>query len=338
MTASTESTASAGAPLDERRPRGRFSDVASRSGLLGIWVLLIVLFWVLRPETFMTGSTFKAIFSSQQALVFLAAALLCTIIVGEFVDLSVPSVLSLSATILPLLAATHGWNEWVASLVAILACALVGCINGGLVVYLGVNTIVVTLGMSTFLLGIELLLSGSNYITGLSLSFQKIDVLNVLGLPISFYYGIAGMLVFAYVLGFTPLGKHLRFVGSNREVSRLAGVRVNRIRFGAFVAAAVIAGIGGVIASAGIGGWNPSVSDSYLLPMFAATFLGTATVQPGRFNPIGTLAAIYFLATGIQGLQLLGAGEWVTDVFYGGALVIAVAVSTIVHRMLSGRA
>jgi ribose transport system permease protein len=99
----------------------------------------------------------------------------------------------------------------------------------------------------------------------------------------------------------------------------------------------LVAGVGGVIASAGLGGFNPSVSDAYLLPMFAATFLGTAVIQPGRFNPIGTLVAIYFLATGIAGLQLLGAGEWVSDVFYGGALVIAVALSTIVHRVLSGR-
>jgi ribose transport system permease protein len=328
-----------GRPLDEHKLSA--GDIArnatSRFALVGVWVVLIILFGILKPDTFLTSSTFTSIFSSQQALVFLCAALLCTIIVGEFVDLSVPSVLSLSATILPVLAAQHGWNVWVASLVAILACVLVGAINGALVVYMGVNTIVVTLGMSTFLLGIELLLSNNNYVTGLPSSFAKIDLLNILGLPVSFYYGILMMLVFAYVLAFTPLGRNMRFVGSNREVSRLAGIRVTRIRFGAFIAAALIAGVGGVVASAGLGGFNPSVSATYLLPTFAAVFLGTAVVQPGRFNPIGTMIAIYFLATGILGLELLGAGEWVADVFYGGVLVVAVAISTFVHRMLSGR-
>ena len=62
--------------------------------------------------------------------------------------------------------------------------------------------------------------------------------------------------------------------------------------------------------------------------MFAATFLGTAILQPGRFNPLGTLIAVYFLATGILGLHLLGATGWVTNVFYGGVLVIAVTLST----------
>jgi ribose transport system permease protein len=310
-------------------------DVASRFVLVGVWIALIILFGILRPDTFLTSSTFTGIFSSQQVLVFLCCSLLCTIVVGEFVDLSAPSVLSLSATILPVLAAQHGWNVWLASVVAILACLVVGVINGALVVYMGVNTIVVTLGMSTFLLGIELLLSNDNYVSGLPLSFEKLDLLNVLGLPVSFYYGILMMVVFAYILIFTPLGRHMRFVGSNREVSRLAGIRVTRIRFGAFVAAALIAGLGGVIASAGLGGFNPSVSATYLLPMFAATFLGTAVVQPGRFNPVGALIAIYFLATGILGLELLGAGEWVSDVFYGGALVIAVAATTFVRRVLS---
>lgn len=317
------------------RAAGLAVQFASRFALLGVWVVLIILFSLLEPSTFFTSSTFTSIFSSQQALVFLTAALLCTLLVGEFVDLSVPSVLALSATIVPVLTVLHGWNVWVACGVALVATVLVGAFNGLLVVYLGVNTIVVTLGMGTLLLGIELWMTSLNTVSGLSLGFSKITLTNVAGLPISFYYGVILVLILAYVLAFTPLGRHLRFVGANREVSRMAGVRVNRIRFGAFVLAGLIAGVGGILATAGLGGFNPSVSQSYLLPTFAATFLGTAAVQPGRFNPIGTFIAIYFLATGILGLELLGAAGWVADVFYGGALVVAVAISTAVHRALT---
>ena len=69
-----------------------------------------------------------------------------------------------------------------------------------------------------------------------------------------------------------------------------------------------------------------------LLPIFAATFLGTAILQPGRFNPLGTLLAVYFLATGVLGLQLLGASSWVSSVFYGGVLVLAVTLSTVLRN------
>lgn len=66
--------------------------------------------------------------------------------------------------------------------------------------------------------------------------------------------------------------------------------------------------------------------------VFAAVFLGTAIIQPGRLNPIGTWIGVYFLYTGILGLEDLGLQQWVSDVFYGGALVVAVTISTLLRR------
>jgi ribose transport system permease protein len=314
------------------RPAQPRFEGGARFAVVGAWVLLIVLYGVLEPGKFLTASTFQTIFSSQQVLVFLTAALLCTICVGEFVDLSVAANLGLAAIAVPVLVVNHHWNLWAASLVAIAISVLAGTVNGWLIVSLGVNTIVVTLGMSTLLLGIALWISDLTTVSGLPAGFARIALTTVGGLPLSFYYGIAAMLIFAYVLGFTPLGRYMRFVGVNREVSRLAGVRVRRIRFGSFVFAGLICGIGGVLAAASTGGFDPTVSQSYLLPVFAATFLGTAVIQPGRFNPIGTLIAIYFLATGILGLQLFGIAGWVSDVFYGGVLIIAVTISTLLRK------
>jgi ribose transport system permease protein len=199
-------------------------------------------------------------------------------------------------------------------------------------VVVGVNTIVVTLGMSTFLLGISLWISNLNTVSGLPSSFSQIALFSIGGLPISFYYGVVLILGFAYVLAFTPLGRHMRFVGANREVSRLSGIRVQRIRIGAFVFAGLFSGIGAVIAVAALGGFNPTTSATYLLPVFASVFLGTAIIEPGRFNPIGTFIGIYFLETGILGLQLLGLDAWVSPVFYGGVLIIAVTISTVLQR------
>lgn len=305
---------------------------AARFAVIGVWVLLAILFGVLRSDTFLTSGSFKTIFGSQQALVFMTAALLCTILVGEFVDMSVASNFGLSATMVTVLTVNHGWSVWLAALVAIVASTVVGAVNGLLIVRVGVNTIVVTLGMGTLLLGVALWLSDLMPVSGLPASFQKISVHQLLGLPISFFYGLVLMLGFAYLLHYTPLGRNMRFVGENREVSRLAGVRVTRVRLGAFTIAGLIAGLGGVLSAAQTGGFDPNSSQAYLLPIFAATFLGTAILQPGRFNPLGTLIAVYFLATGVLGLQLLGATSWVSDVFYGGVLVIAVTISTVLRE------
>lgn len=317
------------ARLSGPSPVGTF---VSRFAVIGVWLALIALYGVLEPDRFLTTGTFQTIFSSQQVLVFLCAALLCTICVGEFVDLSVASVLGLSATLLSVLVVDHDWNVWAASLTAVAATAVIGAVNGFLIVRLGVNTIVVTLGMGTLLLGVALWLTNLTTISGLPREFGEISLYRVAGLPVSFYWGLLLMLGFAYVLMATPLGRNMRFVAANREVSRLAGIRVDRIRFGAFVAAGVVGGIGGVLAAAAVGGFDPGSSQTYLLPTFAATFLGTAILLPGRFNPLGTWLAVYFLATGILGLNLLGYTGWVTSVFYGGVLVVAVTVSTLLHR------
>lgn len=317
-----------------RPRRAALGWIGTRFSVLVVWLLMVVLFSVLEPRTFFTLGALRAILGgpNQTALVFLCAALLCTILVGEFVDMSVASNFGLAAILISVLNIDLHLNAYVAALVAIAASAAVGVVNGWLVVRLGVNTIVVTLGMGTFLLGLSLWASNLQPVSGLAKYIEWLSNAPLLGLPLAFYLGVVLMLGFAYVLRFTPLGRNMRFVGENREVSRLAGVPVLRIRFGAFVGAGIIAGVGGVIAAVGTGGFDPNVSNAYLLPMFAATFLGTAILEPGRFNPLGTLLAVFFLATGVLGLQLLGATSWVTDVFYGGVLVIAVTITTILHR------
>lgn len=322
------------APLPAARRPGA-GQLGSRFAVLGVWVLLAVLYGVLAPSTFLTAGTAQTIFGSQQALVFLTASLLCTIIVGEFVDLSVASNFGFAAVIVAVLNVDLHWNVWLAAIAAVLAATAVGAVNAVLIIRLGVNTIVVTLGMGTFLLGLGLWMTNLTPISGLPGDFAQISLLPLLGLPLGFWEGLVLMLGFAYVMWFTPLGRNMRFIGANREVSRLAGIRVNRIRYGSFLAAGVIAGIGGVLSSAATGGFDATVSQSYLLPVFAATFLGTAILEPGRFNPLGTLLAVYFLATGILGLQLLGAAAWVSSVFYGGVLVIAVTLSTVLHRRVT---
>ncbi len=306
--------------------------LSERYAIVALWGVMIAVYSVLEPSTFDTSGTFQTIFGSQAALVFLSMAFLTTVIVGEFVDLSVASVLGLCATIVPVLAVLDHVNVALASVIAVAVGVCAGAVNGFLVVYVGVNTIVVTLGMSTLLSGIALAIAHLSAVSGLSASFGQLALANVGGLPISFFYGLALALAFAYLLAFTPLGRHMQFVGANREVSRLAGVRVDLIRFGAFVAAGGLCGIGGVVVSAGLGGFDPSTSITYLLPTVSAVFLGTAVVRPGRFNPVGTLIALYFLATGILGLEELGFAGWISDVFYGAALVVAVTLTTLLRK------
>jgi ribose transport system permease protein len=194
-----------------------------------------------------------------------------------------------------------------------------------------VPSLIVTLGSASFFLGLAELISSSTIVSISSRTFSNIALHNFLGLPLSFYYGLILCAGFTYVLTWMPIGRHVVFVGANREVARLAGINVDRVRAGSYIAASLIAGLAGILLVMTVGGFDPTASATYLLPALAAVFLGTAIVTPGQFNPMGTFLGIYFLETGILGLQLLGYTGWVQDAFYGAGLVLAVTVATLVR-------
>ncbi len=115
-------------------------------------------------------------------------------------------------------------------------------------------------------------------------------------------------------------------IGQSREVARLTGVRVNRQRSWAFIIGAAIAGIAGIAYAATNGTVDPTAGSALILPAYAAVFLGATAIKPGRINALGALVAVYFLATGTAGLELLGAQSYIQQIFYGAALVVAITI------------
>jgi ribose transport system permease protein len=303
-----------------------------RFGLVIAWVVVIVVFGALRPDTFLTSANFSTIFGSQAVLLVLALGLLVPLTTGDY-DLSIAGVLSLSAMVLAVLNVNQGWPIGAAILVALAAGATVGAINGLFVIVFGVDSFIVTLGTGTVMQGIVLWISNSNTISGVSqVLVDAVFGRAVLGIPLAFYYGLALCVLLWYVFEYTALGRRLLFVGRGRAVSRLSGLNVSRLRWGALIVGALISAAAGVIYAGTTGGADPTSGGSFLLPAFAAAFLGATTIIPGRFNPWGTLVAVYFLVTGITGLTILGAQSYVQQLFYGGALVFAVALSQITRR------
>jgi ribose transport system permease protein len=319
-------------PAARVRSRSLAADLLERYALLLVWVAVIVVFGILRPDTFLTTSNFSTIFGSQAILVVLTLALLPPLTAGDY-DLSVAATLTLSSMTLAILNVNHGWSIGAAIAAALAVGLLIGIINGALVVLLGIDSLIVTLGTSTFLAGVVLWVSNSLTISGVSQSLIDVVVINrFLGVPLAFYYGIAVGLVMFYVFEYMPIGRRLLFVGRGRSVARLSGIRVVRLRWGAFMASGLISAFAGVLYVGTLGSADPTSGLSFLLPAFAAAFLGATTIMPGRFNPLGSIAAVYFLVTGITGLQLLGVQTFVQQLFYGGALVLAVALSQLARR------
>lgn len=310
--------------------REGFFAFVGRYGVVLAWAALIAFFGILLGPSFLAVSTFQTIFGTQAVLLILSLGLLVALVVGEF-DLSIVGSMSVSVMIVGVLDVQHGWPVWLAALAALAAGAVIGSLNALLVVRFGIDSIVVTLGAGTLWSGVGYGLYETT-IPGVDTRLSTAVNRQVLGLPLGFYYAVALTVAVWYVVALTPLGRYLHFVGANRTVSRLSGIRVDLIRGGSLVVSATLAAFAGIVLVGQLGASTPSAPSTYLLPAFAAVFLGTTTIRVGQFNPWGTFVAVYFLITGITGLQLYGYSGWVVNVFYGGSLVVAVAISRLFAR------
>jgi len=310
------------------KARGRSRlDLVQRIALPVAWLLLIAGFGIANPSVFLTAATFQTMLGSQAVLLVLTLALIVPLTAGDY-DLSVAGVLTLSAMMVAILNVQHGWPIWAAIVAALVMGLVVGLANGLVMVFFGIESLIVTLGMGTLLTGITLWASDSATISGISQGLvDYVIVKRFAGISLAFYYAIALCAILWWVLEYTSIGRRLLFVGRGRSVSKLSGVRVGRVRIGALMGSAALAALAGVLYAGTSGGADPSSGSSLLLPAFAAAFLGATSIMPGRFNPWGTAIAVYFLVTGITGLQLMGVQSYVQQLFYGGALLVAVALS-----------
>ncbi|MBD0328808.1 MAG: ABC transporter permease [Thermoleophilia bacterium] len=291
----------------------------------------IALFSVLRPDTFFTADNFRTILVTQSVLIVLALGVTVALAAGEF-DLSIAALLGFSASLVAFLTSTHGWSPALALLVSLGVALAVGVTNGVFVVVFGVNSFITTLGTGTFVTGLATAIVGATTIGGVPAAVTRPMREELLSLDLPVFYALALALVLWFLFEHTPTGRFLFFTGEGREAARLAGVRVDRMRFGALVTSAVFAWFAGLILVGQTGAANTTYGVPFLLPAFAAGFLGATTIRAGRYNVWGTVMAVLLLAVGTTGLQLLGAAGWVSDVFNGAALVLAVTLARIAAR------
>lgn len=318
-------TTAAGAP---RRQLPRIPGLEKASAVY-LLVLILVLFGLWIPETFLSSATFKIVLADQVVTGFVALAVLIPLAAGAF-DLSIGANLALSLVIISWLEGNTGLPVQISALIAVAACSAVGLVSGLVVVKLRVNSFIATLGMGQAISAATLYVSGNRQIVGVfSDQFQTFGRSDVLGIPVIVYYLVAIAVVIWYVLEHTPLGRHLFATGANPEAARLSGVRTDRMVCGSLVASGFVAGLAGVVFAAKVGSFSNAFGPPLLFPAFAAVFFG-ATQFKRRANVWGTVLAVYTLAFGVKGLQLaFNSGVyWITPLFNGLALLVAVSLAS----------
>ena len=293
-----------------------------------VLVALCVFFSVVEPDSFATFRNVRIILASQAITAVITLGLVVPVAAGAF-DLSIAGTMTMSIVLVSWLQSYHHVNPLLAVICALLAGVIVGAVNGFVVVRLQVDSFIGTLGMSSVLGALAYwLVSGQPIVSGISASLTNAGRAQWLGMPAPVFYVVALAIVLWYVLELAPVGRVIRAVGGNPTAARLTGVNVDRYMFLSFVTSGTLAALAGVLYVSILGTADPNSGLPYLLPAFAAVFLGSTQLRPGRVNVWGTLLAIYLIAVLVKGIELRSPDNpWISDLCQGVLLIVAVAIA-----------
>ncbi|GAA4685170.1 ABC transporter permease [Pseudonocardia yuanmonensis] len=316
-------------PAAEHRPgRRSLGSLLAGNALIIALLVIIAVFSVLRPTTFPTLGNFGSILQANAAIAFVALGLLIPLILGRF-DLSVAATAAFSGMMVARLMSDGLVTVWPLALLLVLAaCAVIGLINGLLVAYVRLHSLVVTLGVQSVLYGGVLFYSkGMVIYDGLTPGFLALGQSRPLQIPLPFLFVVVVAVILWFVLYYRPLGRRLYAIGGSEDAARLTGIKVNPMIVGAFVASSLLAGTGGFLQVAQVGSASPGNGGEFLLPAIAACFLGETSIRRGFYNVWGTVVAVYLVAVGTTGLFMIGVAAWVQPVFNGLVLVGAITAA-----------
>jgi ribose transport system permease protein len=288
--------------------------------------VLVVVAWIWAPETLRTPGL-RAIAPLGTFLAITALGQMLVIMTGG-IDLSVPGTLTLAAVITVGVGQASDERIWTAIAVAVVVSALVGLVNGILIGGLGLNALIITLAVGQVVTGIAFRYSKSVAVqTPVPEGLSAWSSARWFGVTRMFWVGVALTLALIVIFRFTAPGRRFQVVGANPIASWIAGLRVNLNQVSAYVVAAVLYGVAGVLLAAFLRTPNTTIGAPYLLGPIAAVVIGGASLTGGLASPLSTWAAAFFLAGLNQMMRVMGLPTALQFVVFGLVIVGGMLVS-----------
>ncbi len=300
---------------------------------LGLIVLCVV-FSFLNPM-FLSGRNIANL-SRQIVPILLVGISQSYVLITGNIDLSIGSVLGMSCMTSATLM-TRGVNPWLAALLTIFACLLVGLLNGVLVAKCKLPPFIATLGTMTIARGIAQIVN-NNYNTDsigsgpAAMLFQDVFYYGrVMGLYTPVIIAFVLWAFFFFILSWTRTGRHIYAVGSNIEASRLSGVNVSRTVIVAYLVSAFCASVVGLITTATSGMGSMDAGNMYEMYAVAASVIGGVSTLGGQGLLLGTVIGAAIWGVLQNGLQFAGAPVAIRNIVIGAIVVISVLMDVVIR-------
>jgi len=299
-----------------------------------VFIIMMLLFIIVNPKIFLNREIYESIFRSLPIRIVLVLPLVF-VIVSKEIDLSFVSNMTFSLWIFAA-TAKAGWNPFLCMLLAILAGALIGLINGILVVRIGLQSMMATIGMKFLLVG--LIAGGSNIIPIpltflVNTPFYNIFVGKIGNFPVQMIWAVIALVIAMLLFNYHKFGSHISCVGDNLESSREMGINVATTKTLAFVYVGMACGFAGVLSGLTYLSFypKPGSPDELMLAVLASVFIGGTPIKGGVGTILGAFigaCTVKFIETGI--IQVGLAGFWTQ--FFEGLIILLALTSHKFHK------
>lgn len=298
---------------------------AQRYGVLVALVVVGAILSIKSPH-FLTVDNVLNMLDQSAVTGLLAVGMTVLMITGSF-DLSIGSLMSLCGALTLGLSPSLGLP--LASAIALLVGALAGAVNGVIVVKVGINSLIVTLGSMSLLQGIVLIYSDGQTINGDSNTMGLQEFANSrTGLPNSAWVMIVIAVVMTFVLTSTTGGRYFQASGGNPEAAELAGVRVDRYKVVAFTLMGLLTAAGSLLYVGRLGSIDPTAGSGYELDVIAAVIIGGTSLLGGSGSIWRSLVGVFLLTVLGNGFNLLDIDPYYQYVVKGLVVILSVAIYT----------
>lgn len=299
--------------------------------MFGVMVALAIVTAILNP-IFLTADNLRNTLRhiSMISLFALGEAVL---IISGGIDLSIGSVICLTAVLTSYLSMVLGFDIVAAAGCALFVAVAVGLLHGAISAGLGVQPFVVTLGSMLLLRGLAEVITGGGDIgfQGQFPGFRFLGEGTGLGLPMPCWFALAAITITAFLMHRTLFGRYCYAIGSNAEAARLSGVPVRSVRFAAFVVCTLLSGFAGILYVAYLPSATPSLGVAYELHAVAAAVLGGCSLQGGKGSVFGVLIGAAIMQITFNAVNLVGQSLW-QNVVAGAVILVAVVVDRVLER------
>ncbi len=314
---------------------------STQLGILGVFVSLWLIFIVSAPKTFLAPQIYSAFFASIPFFAIMAIPLTIIVIAKEM-DLSFPSIMSMGMVSFAFI-----YNEtafigdlnirvFLAIIAALVTGAIIGWINGIIIVKFGIPSLVVTIGTQFLWRGAVLVLTqGANFtLEYVKPSFFYPMLVYPIGgwLPMQMVWLIVVTIIGWVLLNRHKFGAHIYLTGDNINSAELMGVNTGRVRIQAFMLVGIVSAFAGLLYSFYVTYFWPSLGDGYLLQTLASVFLGGTSVFGGTGTILGTFLGAFIIGAIEAATVAVGLTGYWTNLIYGLIIVLSVIMHTYLRK------